>query len=225
MTLRRIGAWLLRRWPLASGALLLLAVAVALVIGSSDSPGILAQVEPTPVVITEETMHLLPPFDPNAIPTIVPPPCRERLKRKYDSYRYVTLGYGKDYCSIRLGNRYLTETQADEYIAKRKVEESGRVRAESSAYEKAFQARLAARTIELRDGRTINLPNDVRIVNIRGPLISCVTGWFCPQVPFYKLARGNSIVWMDSNGVAFSFGDDDIDPDAFPFLTERAPGR
>ena len=225
MAPRDIGAWLMRRWPIVGGALLLAAFVVALALDLPGSRGILAQDDPTPVVITEETMHLLPPFDLNAIPTIAQPPCMEELERKYG--RYFNLGYGRNgNCSIRVDGRYLTESQADALIVKREAEESKRARAARSAYDAAMQARLAARTIELRDGRTIKLPSDVRIVEIRGSLIQCVTGWFCPQTPFYKLVRGQSVVWTDANGVAFSFDGDDIDPDARRFLTtERAPGR
>ena len=46
-----IGRWLLRRWPLVGGALLLAVFGAGLYLGFSDSDDIVAQPEPTPDVV------------------------------------------------------------------------------------------------------------------------------------------------------------------------------
>ena len=228
MAPKHIGAWLLKRWPLAGGVLLIVAFVAGLAIGSSASRGIRAQAEPTPVVITEETMHLLPPFDPNAIPTMVPPPCAEKLKRKYDSYHYFGFGYGSSNCWLTLGDRNITEAQADEYIAKREAEKSEQAAFSAQTDEAAaFRAELALiRTIKFYDGTKVELPDDVRIEDYTIIDPFCEPGTYCFKSPQYRLVRGDSVVWVDGRGNMMSFMDDmpeEIDPSAFPFLTKRAP--
>ena len=195
MSLRHIGAWLLRRWPLVGGGLILVAVLLSLALSLSGSRGILAQAEPTPLVITEETMHLLPPFDPNAIPTIARPPCMEELDRKYDGYPYVTLGYGRNgNCHIRVDDRYLTESQTDELVARR--EAATRARRAQRDEEAEFRAYLASiREISFNDGTTVKLPRDVRVDNVLLRHVLCADS-YCPGFPQYRLIRGQSCGWM-----------------------------
>ena len=231
MTPRDIGSWLLKRWHIAGVLVVLTSLAGGFVLGTFYSNGdlrIIAQAGPTPVVITEETMHLLPPFDPNAIPTIVPPPCVERLERKYDSYRYFSLEYTSDNCSLQLGNRYLTESQADELIAEREAENQERAAQSAPVDEKAaFRAELAKiRTLNFQDGETVELPDDVRVTDYTGYDFFCKGGRYCPISPQYRLVRGDSVVWVDGRGFMMAFKDDmpeEIDPSAFPFLTDLAP--
>ncbi len=187
MTSRGIGAWLLRRWPAVGGALILVAAVVAVFLGLSGSRGILAQADPTPVVITEETMHLLPPFDPNAVPDWPDPPCLEDLKNPYDLYPTISISITKDSCYLYgPSGRVISEAQAQEMISAGRVTTSGTRTAQiggntasqissgptrhlgdglvgTSGDARSANVGTSVESIELDDGSVIQLPSDVRI--------------------------------------------------------------
>ena len=221
---RHIGTWLLRRWPLVGGALLIAAIIVALALSLTGSRGILAQAEPTPFILTEETLHLLPPFDFNLVPTVVPPPCVERYREKYRPYRYIKLQWGSynaNGCTLTgPSGRGITEAEADALVAKRGRSDS--IESGNQTRDTFVDPRTLAREIFLRDGSKIKLPSDVRIVEVESAIrINCPRR-NCRKPPFYKLQNGDSVIWIDSKGVGFEFhfDDDEINPDAFPFITE-----
>ena len=207
----------------AAAAFVLLSERAAIL---ADSPGATPVATTTPLVITEDTMRLLPPFDPQAIATMAPPPCVERYRNKYRQYRYITLGWGIyiiDGCSlIGPDGQVLSEAEADELVVER---EAARLRSEAEAPDIDAGDQPWARAIrelELLDGSKIKLPSDVRVVDYIISRGQCLRPeLFCSIPPYHKLERGDSVIWVDSNGVGFSHWSDDeeIDPDAFPFLT------
>ena len=158
------------------------------------------------------------PFDPSAIPTIVPPPCVEEVRRKYAPHPDISFGYTATQCNLRDSDgNYISEAQAFLMMAeweRKKAQEAQN----AAATQEWVDPELSARSITLRDGSVVNLPDDVRIVEIeRYVRYSCVVGKHCPEAPVYTLARGDSIIHVDTHGVGFGTKGL-IDPAAFSFI-------
>lgn len=84
-----------------------------------------------------------------------------------------------------------------------------------------FEQLLAQRHIVLLNGTTIDLPKDVRILDIRDPLVQCAVGApieYCNERPHYLLGKGDTRVWVDGHATAFAFESGEFRPEDFPFV-------
>ena len=234
MTPGNIGTWLTRRWPVVGGALLFAAVAVTLALNLQGSGGIFAQAEPTPGAITDDSQFpTAGPFNPQDVPTMVIPDCYEEFVARQRRDRIplmLSVGSGPDSCVfVDKTGRYYTESMVLELIAEVRVKEAlerhQRAQVDEEAEMRAWLASI--RSITFYDGTTVKLPSDVSVDRVANVDITCVPGEYCPQSPLYRLVRGKSVVWVDFHGYMTTWDDDrpeDVDPDAFPFLTNRDPG-
>ena len=181
----------------------------------ADDPAPTATATSTQATTTKENS-----FDPSAIPTIVPPPCVEEVRRKYAPHPDISFGYTATQCNLRDSDgNYISEAQAFLMMAEWEREKAQAAQ-NAAATEETVDPALSARSITLRDGSVVNLPDDVRIVEVeRYVKILCVVGEYCPKPPLYLLERGNSTmwIWMDSHGVGYG-SSGRIDPDDFSFL-------
>lgn len=73
------------------------------------------------------------------------------------------------------------------------------------------------RQINLRDGRSIALPDDVRVVDVIRMGQCAQTP--CPALPAYVLKKGKARMGIDSEGALYPYKPE-MDMDAWRFLTE-----
>ena len=204
-------------WAAVGLTLVVVALGVASLSGRSpiraDDPAPTATATSTQLARATEI-----PFDPNAIPTIVPPPCVEEVRRKYAPHPDISFGYTATQCNLRDSDgNYISEAQAFLMMAEWEWEKAQAAQ-NAAATEETVDPELSARSITLRDGSVVHLPDDVRIVEIkRGIEYLCGVGQYCPEAPVYKLVRGSFTIMMDTHGVGFGRRGR-IDPDAFRFL-------
>ena len=206
---------------LAVGLTLAVAVALGVMLLSERSP--IRADDPAPTATATSTQSATAteiPFDLNAIPNIVPPPCVEEVRRKYAPHPDISFGYTATQCNlIGPGDNYISEAEAFLMMAEWERKKAQAAQSAPATGASADPA-LSARSITLRDGTVVHLPDDVRIVEVRRYIKSyCIVGYYCPEAPEYKLERGDSTmwIWMDSHGVGFWYSDT-IDPDEFSFI-------
>ena len=206
-------------WALIALAVAIIAFVAGVSYGLRNSGGILAQgVTPTPtsapLVITEDTMHLLPPLDLTAVRQYPEPPCVEKFRRKYSQGTGITISFNETRCHLKDRNgRYITEAEADDLVAQRA--------AMAAASGKWVNPVLSARSITLLDGTVVNLPDDVKIAARHEPRLSCSGP--CPRIPLYKLVRGDSVIWIDSMGYVINYYGDVSESGGFqiPGIVDR----
>ena len=208
------------RWVLIALLVAVVAFVAGVNYGLRTSGGILAQgVTPTPtsapLVITEDTMHLLPPLDLTAVRQYPDPPCLEKFSRKYGLHGAgITISFNETRCHLKDRNgRYITEAEADDLVAQRA--------AMAAASGKWVNPVLSARSITLLDGTVVNLPDDVKIAARHEPRLSCSGP--CPRIPLYKLVRGDSVIWIDSMGYVINYYGDVSESGGFqiPGIVDR----
>ena len=204
----------------ALAAAIVVIAAVVAVLGvtflSERSPIRADDSEPTATATsTQATTTGEIPFDLSAIPTIVPPPCVEEVRRKYAPHPDISFGYTATQCNLRDSDgNYISEAEAFLLIAEweRKKAQAAQNAAAS------VDPWLSVRSITLADGRVIHLPADVRIVDFVHSLeFQCLfqRSTFCPVIPFYKLVRGDKVVWIDAEGYVINFDGDESEPGGF----------
>ena len=210
MKLREMGVTTLA----AVGVTLVVVAVLGVTFLSERSPIRADDPEPSSTATSTQATTTMPERFPTPLPD---PPCYEEFERKYGQYSFLTIGTGKTNCVLYgPGGDIISEAEAFLLIAERERT--------AAATQEWVDPVLSARSITLADGRVIHLPDDVHIADFVHALeFQCLfqRSTFCPVIPFYKLARGDSIIWVDSNGVGFKglYGDE-IAPDAFPFITE-----
>ena len=166
-------------WTAVAGMLAVTAVLVLVVISgrtsirAEDPPDAPVAATTTPLVITEETMHLLPPLDLSIVPTVVPPPCVKRHMEKYSYSSNWYLGKPKITRAWGIGRpngcaligpdgNVISEEEADRLLAE---SEPARVRWEAEKQDRMQGEWASWREISLVDGSKLKLPHDVRIVD------------------------------------------------------------
>ena len=203
----------------ALAAAIVVIAAVVAVLGvtflSERSPIRADDPEPSSTATSTQAVGAMPAVFPTPLPD---PPCYEEFERKYGQYTFLMIGTGETNCVLYgPGGDIISEAEAFLLIAEweRKKAQAAQT---AAATQEWVDPELSARSITLRDGSVVNLPDDVRIVEIeRYVKYICVEGEYCPEAPVYTLARGDSIIHMDSHGVGFG-RKGRIDPDAFSFI-------
>ena len=93
---------------------LAVAVALGVMLLSERSP--IRADDPAPTATatsTQATTTKEAPFDPSMVPTIVPPPCVEEVRRKYAPHPDISFGYTATQCNLRgPDGNYISEAQA-----------------------------------------------------------------------------------------------------------------
>ena len=179
-----------------------------------------------PPEITEENMHLLPPFDPSSFPPYEDPPCVAEYEERYAALEYVKILALRDICFVatRDGIPLTSEEEITSYNRTREAAVRQENQRRITRSERSYQELLDARSVDLGDGLVIQLPDDVRIADITYKRILCVVNGpraFCPDLPQVKLVRGEAEVWIDGHGRMYAWDDDDRD--SFGFLEQYMP--
>ena len=121
---------------------------------------------PTPTSTQATTTKEIPPFDLTAIPHWPDPPCAEEFERKYGRYTYFIHSITETHCSLKgPDGNYLSEAEALLMMAEweRKKAQAAQ---NAAATEETVDPALSARSITLSDGTVIDLPDDVKIIEV-----------------------------------------------------------